>query len=98
MREIQIADLKLHVKEAEWKHEGHNLYVMGHADLTYYISPHYLGSSLHYLQQGFGEAHLFGNMEKPMPFILRARKWGERYEWPAFAIAPIVLEEQELPV
>jgi len=89
--EIPITELKLYIKEAEWKHEKHNLYVLGHSDLTYYLSPHYLGSTLHYLQQGFGEAHLFGDKKKPMPIILRARKWGESYEGPAFAIAPIVL-------
>jgi hypothetical protein len=41
---------------------------------------------------------LFGDKKKPMPFISRARKWEERYEGPAFVIAPIVLEDQESSV
>jgi len=35
---------------------------------------------------------LFADKRKPMPFVVRARKREERYEGPAFAIAPIVLE------
>jgi len=96
--EIPITDLKLLVREAEWKHEKHNLYVLGHPDLTYYLSPDLFGSALRYLQHSFGEAHLYGDKKKPMPFISRARKSGERYEGPAFVIAPIVLEDKEIPI
>jgi len=71
--EIQIADLKLCVEEAEWNNEKHNLYVFSHPDLTYHLSPYYSGSVLLYLQKNFGEAHLFADKKKPMPFMLRAK-------------------------
>ena len=91
--EIQIVDLKLCVKETEWKNEKRHLYVFGHPDLTYLLSPYYLGSVLSYLQHSFGEAHIFANMKKPMPFLLRAKKLQERYEGPALMIAPVILKD-----
>jgi len=43
----------------------------------------------------FGEAHLFADKKKPMPFMLRAKRLGERYEGPAFLIAPVVLDKHQ---
>ena len=92
--EIGIKDLKLCVEVREDKEKGWPKcihYVFGHPDLTYHLSPYYLGSVLLYLQKNFGEAHLFADKKKPMPFMLRAKKLRERYEGPAFMIAPVVL-------
>jgi len=89
--EIQIAGLKLCVEEAEWNNEKHTLYVFGHPDLTYHLSPHYSGAVLLYLQRNFGEAHIFADKKKPMPFMLRAEKLRERYQGPALMIAPVAL-------
>lgn len=90
--EIQTEDLRLQVKEATCKNEKHNLYIFGLPDLTYHLSPYYLGSVLQYLQTNFDEAHLFADKNQPMPFLLRAKKLQERYEGPAFMIAPVILE------
>lgn len=88
--EIQLSDMKLEVirKDKDGKEPRH--YVLGHPDLSYHISPHYFGSVLIYLQRTFGEAHLYAEKKKPMPFMLRAKKLEERYEGPAFMIAPII--------
>lgn len=89
--EIALEDLRLSKEEAEWKNEEHISYVFGHPDLAYHLSPHYFGSALLYLQRNFNEAHLYADKRKTMPFMLRARRLQERYERPAFVIAPVVL-------
>ena len=89
--EIQIDGMKLCVQETECDKEKHMLYIFGSPDLTYHLSPYYLGSVLLYLQKSFGEAHIYADRKKPMPFMLRAKKMYERYEGPAFMIAPVVL-------
>ncbi len=90
--EIQMADMKLCVEVREDKNsKKQNCYPLGHPDLTYHLSPYYLGATLIYLQKNFGEAHLFADKKKPMPFILRAKKLEERYEGPGFVIAPVIL-------
>jgi len=94
--EIQISDMRLSVKIREDKNgKKFNHYVLGHPDLSYYLSPHYFGSALLYLQMNFGEARLFADKKKPMPFMLRAKKLGERYGGPAFLIAPVVLDKHQ---
>ena len=91
--EIRISDMNFDIVTREDKDgkESHH-YVLGHPDLSYHLSPHYFGSVLLYLQRNFGEAHLYAEKKKPMPFMLRAKKIGERYEGPAFMIAPIILD------
>jgi len=89
--EIEISDTKLCVDEVEEKDGKHNLYVICHPELPYRLSPHYLGAVLRYLQKNFGEAHIYADKKKPMPFMLRAKRLQERYEGPAFMIAPVIL-------
>lgn len=91
--EIRISDMKFDIVRREDKNGKKSYhYVLGHSDLSYHLSPHYLGLVLLYLQTNFGEVHLFADKKKPMPFMLRAKKLGERYEGPAFMIAPIILD------
>jgi len=88
--EIQIDGLKLFVDESTWNNERHSNCVLGHPDLTYRLSPYYSGSVLRYLQRTFNEAHIFADKKKPMPFMVRAKGLKERYEGPAFMIAPVI--------
>lgn len=88
---VQLADLKLCMEVCEDKNgEKHTYYVFNHPDLTYRLSPYYLGSVLLYFERNFSEAHLFADTKKPFPFILRAKRLKERYEGPAFLIAPVI--------
>lgn len=87
--EIPIDELKFYVDESEWKGEKHNLYVLGHTSFAYRVSPRLFGSVLQYMQRNYDEAHLLADVVKPMPFMIRAKTLHERYDGPAFMIAPI---------
>jgi hypothetical protein len=64
--------------------------ILAHSDLKYYISPVMLSQVYQFLEEHFGEAHIFAAKEKPYPLLFRAATMGKDYNGCAFMVAPCV--------
>lgn len=94
--EIKLENLKLCTKEYEWQGKVYRRQVFSHPDLSYYLSPYYLGAVMRYIEHSFnGTADLFAIKEKHQPFLVKVRTPEEAYEGPAFFIAPTIFEEEK---
>jgi len=87
---ITIEDFKLCLKEyVENGKKGKEL-VVSHPDLEYHLSIQMLGVVYQFLENNFGEAHVFAVKKKPHPFLFRATEMGKDYDGCAFIVAPCV--------
>ena len=87
---IAIEDFKLCLKECEKKGKRAKELVVSHPDLEYHLSIQMLGVVYQFLENNFGEAHVFVVKEKPHPFLFRAADMGKDYDGCAFIVAPCV--------
>ncbi len=87
---ITIEDFELSLKECGKKGKKVKELVFSHPDLEYYLSIQILGVVYQFLENNFGEAHVFALKEKPHPFLFRATEIGRDYAGCAFIVAPVV--------
>lgn len=87
---IKIKDFKLYLKECEKKGKNIKELVVSHPDLEYHLSIRMLGVVYQFLENNFGEAHMFAVKEKPHPFLFRGAEMGKNYDGCAFIVAPVV--------
>jgi DNA-binding transcriptional ArsR family regulator len=84
---LEVEDFKLCVKSC--KDEGNTL-VLAHPDLKYHVSSAMLTTVYQFLEENFGEAHIFAVREKPYPLLFRAATMGKDYNGCAFIVAPCI--------
>lgn len=87
---ITIEVFKLCLKECEKKGKRGKELVVSHPDLEYHLSIQMLGVVYQFLENNFGEAHVFAVKKKPYPFLFRAAEMGKDYDGCAFIVAPVV--------
>jgi hypothetical protein len=85
---LGVEDFKLCVKKG-CKDEG-NMLLLAHPDLKYYISAAMFSQVYQFLEEEFGQAHIFATKEKPYPLLFRATTMGKDYNGCAFMVAPCV--------
>jgi hypothetical protein len=85
---LGVEDFKLCLKKG-CKDEG-NMLILAHPNLKYYVSPTMLSQVYQFLEEDFGEAHVFAVKEKPYPLLFRAAAMGKDYDGCAFMVAPCV--------
>jgi hypothetical protein len=84
---LEIEGFKLCVKSCK---EEDNKLTLGHPDLKCYVSPVMLSLIYQFLEENFGEAHIFAVKEKPYPLLFRGAAMGKDYNGCAFIVAPCV--------
>jgi len=87
---LRMEDCRLSLKPSDKETEKCVEIVVGHPDLTYYITPQLLGAAFQFLSTHFSEARVYALKKKPFPFLLRATEIGKDYDGCAFLIAPCV--------
>ena len=89
---LSIEDFKLCLKECKKKGKSAKELVVSHPDLEYHLSTQLLGVVHQFLENNFGEVHVFAVKKKPHPFLFRAAGMGKHYDGCAFIVAPAVFE------
>jgi len=89
-QQLKVENCHLQTKRSEKETEKCVELVVGHPDLSYYISPQLLGVVYNFLSTHFDEAHIFAVKKKPFPFLFRAAAKGKNYDGCAFLVAPVV--------
>ena len=84
---LEVEGFRLCVKSC--KDEG-NFFVLAHPDLKYHVSTVMFSLICQFLEENFGEAHIFAVREKPYPLLFRAATMGKDYNGCAFIVAPCV--------
>jgi DNA-binding transcriptional ArsR family regulator len=84
---LEIEDFRLCVKSC--KDEG-NMFVLAHPELKYHVSSVMLSLICQFLEENFGEAHIFAVRKKPYPLLFRATMIEKDYNGCAFIVAPCV--------
>ena len=85
---LGIEDFALRTKKS-CKDEG-NMLTLAHPELKYYVSPTMLSQVYQFMEENFGEAHVFAVREKPYPLLFRATAIGKNYKGCAFMVAPCI--------
>jgi DNA-binding transcriptional ArsR family regulator len=63
---------------------------LGHPDLKYCVSPVMLSQICQFLEENFGDVHIFALREKPYPLLIRGAALGKDHDGCAFMVAPCV--------
>jgi len=87
---LSVQDCTLRVIHSTKEAEKCAELVIGHPNLSYYISPQLLGQVHQFLSTHFSCACIYGVKKKPFPFLLRAAELGKNYRGCAFLVAPCV--------
>ena len=84
---LELEGFKLCVKTCK---DEDNALALSHSDLKYCVSPVMLSLICQFLEENFGEAHIFAVREKPYPLLFRGAALGKDYNGCAFVVAPYV--------
>jgi len=84
---LELGGFRLCVKTCK---DEDNTLALSHSDLKYYVSPVLLSLACQFLEENFGEAHIFAVREKPYPFLFRGAALGKDYNGCALVVAPCV--------
>jgi hypothetical protein len=84
---LKLEGFKLCVKTCK---DEDNTLTLSHPDLKYCVSPVMLSLIYQFLEENFGETHIFAVKEKPYPLLFRGAALGKDYDGCAFIVAPCI--------